>query len=299
VTQWSFWLDVLTEIWIAAIVVMSWSLLARWGVHSFGQSAFFGVASYTTAFLAVRQDQGFLVAALSGIGGAVLCSALFGLLLVRLRGLQFLLASLALAQVLWGLSARWYPVTGGDNGLPGVSRPVLGRITLDSAASFQILALAVFLLMLGVFLWLSKSSLGLRLSAIRSNEVRARTLGMNVTATKYATFLISGGLAGVAGVLRAYHNGFVGPQALSVMTSADAYLMGVLGGEFSLIGPMVGAAVLIPTKVIASHFTQYWVFPVGLLYLMTAVFMPSGLVAKVHSLVDRRPRSGQRSLARD
>ena len=282
-----FWVGVLTEVWIWGLLASSVNLVAKWGSHSLGQSAFFGLAAYSVGYVSTRTQLGLAAEMGIAVGVALIAALLFGLLLIRVKGLQFILLSIAFSQLLFAVSTRWFSVTGGDNGLPGIPRPEILGLDVYDPVVFHLITLAVFAPFFMIYVLVMKSSFGLSLDGIRENQARSVALGYNVAMYKFVAFGLAGLLAAVAGILRSYQNGFVGPQALGIVTSSDAYLMMILGGELTIFGPLLGAAILVPIRLLASQLTDYWIAVVGLIYVLTGVFAPSGLIRKAKEVIGR------------
>jgi len=275
-----FWIGVFTEVWIWGLLASSVNLVAKWGVHSLGQSAFFGLAAYSVGFASAKLQVGFAAQVALGIGVALASALLFGLLLIRIRGLQFILLSIAFSQLLFAVATRWFSVTGGDNGLPGIGRPEVFGADVYDPVVFHFITLGVFVPFFVAYVLVMKSSFGLSLDGIRENEARAVALGYRVATYKYAAFAFAGLLAAVAGIMRSYQNGFVGPQSLGIVTSSDAYLMMILGGELTILGPLLGALILVPIRLLASQFTDYWIAVIGVIYVVTGISAPNGVIRK-------------------
>ena len=288
----SYQLGLLTKMLILAIFAMSLNLILGYGgLPSLGHAAYFGVAAYTVGLLARRGFDHFWLDVGAGLVAATVTAALFGLLALRTRGSYLLMITLALAQVLWGIAFGWRSVTGGDDGLPGVPRPAAGLPwSLADSVRFYYLVLIVFGLA-SAFLWLVvHSPFGKALVGIRESERRMEVLGYNTWAHKYVTFVIAGGLAGVAGILFVYFNGFVSPADLSVVLSATGLIMVILGGAGTLFGPAVGSGVIIFLENTISAYTQRWLLGLGLIYVGVTLFAPSGILGLLRS----RRRSGKR-----
>jgi branched-chain amino acid transport system permease protein len=265
---------------IFALLAMSLNLLMGYtGLTSFGHAAYFGVAAYATAILAVRYGAGFWIAAGGAVAAAAATGALFGLLAIWSRGVYFLLITMALGQVTWGLAYRWTSLTGGDNGLPGVLRPGLVLVWPLSDVRgyflFTLLVVALAFLFLTVII---ESPFGYALRGIRESESRMRTLGYPVGGYKYVAFVLSATFAGVAGVLYAYYNGFVSPLDLHVSVSAQTLLMVILGGAGTVSGPVIGAGLLVFLQNLLSTFTRRWMGVLGIIYIVVVLFAPDGLV---------------------
>jgi branched-chain amino acid transport system permease protein len=276
----SYPLTLLTQALVSAIFAMSLDLLLGYtGLPSMGHAAYFGVAAYTVAILAVEAKAGFVVCLLAALVAAAVAAALFGLLAIRATGTYFLMITLALGMVMWGLAFRWVSMTKGDNGISGVPRPdVALPWDLSAPLPFFYFALAATALAwLGLGL-LVRSPFGMSLKGIRESESRMRSLGYNVWLHKYLAFIISGVFAGVAGVLWAYYNGFVSPVDVQLVTSVEALLMVALGGSGTLVGPAIGAALIVFLKNFVSVYTKRWLLILGAVYIGVILFAPRGIV---------------------
>ena len=213
---------------IFAVFALSLDVLMGYvGLPSLGHAAFFGVGGYTVTLLVVRQGVDWAPAALAALVASTLVAAVFGLIAIRAVDVFFMMITLALCQILWGLANRWGSFTGGYNGLPGLARPLP---VLESTVAFAYVTTLSLALVTVLGQRLVRSPFGLSLQGIRDREVRMAVLGYDVWLHKYIAFVLCGLLAGVAGVLNAFYNGFVSPMDLSIRMSAEATLMVVLGG---------------------------------------------------------------------
>jgi len=276
----AYQLSLLVKMLIFAIFAMSLDLILGFaGLPSLGHAAYFGAAAYTVSLLALRVVNNFWIDFPAGLLMAVGVSALFGLLALRTHESYFLMITLALAQVLWGIAFGWRSLTGGDDGLPGVPRPNLGLPwSLADRIPFYYFVLIFFALAL-VLLWIiAHSPFGRVLVGIRENEVRMKVLGYNVWLYKYVAFILAGLFAGLAGNLFAYYNGFVSPSYLSVLFSASGLLMVILGGAGTLFGPALGAGVIVYLENVISVYTERWLMILGVIYVLVTLFAPRGLV---------------------
>ena len=282
----SYQLGLLTKTLILAGFAMSLNLILGYtGLPSLGHAAYFGVAAYTAGLLALRGITNFWVDFGGGVAAAAATAALFGLLALRTRGAYLLMITLALAQVLWGIAFGWKSLTGGDDGLPGVPRPAAGLPwSLADGVRFYYFVLVVVVLATA-FLWLIvHSPFGRALVGIRENERRMEVLGYNTWAHKYVAFVVAGALAGVAGTVFVAYNGFVNPAYLSVVFSAMALIMVILGGAGTLLGPALGSLVIVFLENFISAHTQRWLLVLGVIYIAVTLFAPAGLMG----LVSRR-----------
>ncbi len=272
-------LTLLTQALIFGIMAMSLDVLLGYtGLPSLGQAAYFGAAAYAVALLATEGQVGLAGCAVAGIALATVTAAVFGVIAIRAVGTYFLMITLALGMIVWGLAFRWVSLTKGDNGVSGVPRPELGALNLTPPLPFFYFALTVAALVWLLLGLLVSSPFGLGLKGIRGSESRMRALGYNVWLHKYVAFVISGAFAGVAGVLWAYYNGFVGPTDVQLVTSVETLLMVALGGPGTLVGPAVGAAVIVFLKNFVSVYTKRWLLILGAVYIGVILFAPQGLV---------------------
>jgi len=288
----SYPLTLLTQALISAIFAMSLDVLLGYtGLPSLGHAAYFGVAAYTVAILAVDGRAGFVACVLIALLAAAGTSALFGLLAIRATGTYFLMITLALGMVVWGLAFRWVSMTKGDNGISGVPRPELGLPWNFGAPLpffyFTLAAAALAWLGLGL---LVRSPFGMSLKGIRESESRMRSLGYNVWLHKYLSFVIAGLFAGFAGILWAYYNGFVSPVDVQLVTSVEALLMVALGGSGTLVGPAIGAALIVFLKNFVSVYTKRWLLILGAVYIGVILWAPRGLVGALRA--DTTPLRG-------
>jgi branched-chain amino acid transport system permease protein len=276
----TYYLHLLTLTFCYGIMAMSLDLLVGYtGLSSLGHAAYFGVAGYTVGILATRYAWGFWPALALALLAALVVAALFGLLAMRATGPYFLIITLALGQIIWGLAYRWVSMTGGDNGLRGIPRPALGLgLHLGAIQHFYYFALAVAALAASLMCVLTASHFGLTLRGVRESESRMRALGYNVWLHKYLAFVIAGAFSGLGGVLYAYYNQFVSPADVSLVASANALLMVVLGGSGTLWGSMIGAALLVFLQNLISGVTQRWLTILGAVLVLSVLYAPEGIV---------------------
>ena len=275
----SYWVGLLTQSIIFAILAMSLDILLGYtGLPSLGHAGIFGVAAYTVAVMSTTYHAGFWACVASGIIVGTLLSIALGLLVSHVRDVYFLMMTLALGMVLWGVSYRWIPVTGGDNGISGIPRlEAHARMSISGAVPFYYIALLVFAacaLLMALFV---SSPFGFTLRGIRENESRMKSLGFNTWLHCYVSYVISGAFASVAGVGWAYYNGFVSPTYLDLTASSELFLMVTLGGPGTLIGPALGAGAIVLLKNVISAYTQRWLLLLGTVYIVTILAAPQGL----------------------
>ncbi|MFL5437786.1 MAG: branched-chain amino acid ABC transporter permease [Myxococcales bacterium] len=275
-------LTLVTQILIFAVFAMSLDLLLGYtGLASLGHAAYFGVAAYVVAILVTRNQASFWTCLGAAILAATTVAAVFGLVAIRATGVYFLMITLALGMVVWGLAFRWVSLTMGDNGISGIPRPSLGGISLAAPLAFHYLSLAVFLVAFALLSVVVRSPFGLSLQGIRETERRMRALGYDVWLHKYLAFVLAGAFAGLAGALWAYYDGFVSPVEVHLITSVETLLMVALGGPGTLLGPILGAAVIVLFKNLLSIYTKRWLLILGLVYIGVIVLTPRGILGAV------------------
>jgi branched-chain amino acid transport system permease protein len=275
----SYWVGLLTQMLIFAILAMSLDILLGYtGLPSLGHAGIFGVAAYTVAVMSTTYHAGFWTCVLAGIVVGTLLSLALGLLVSHVRDVYFLMITLALGMVLWGVSYRWIPVTGGDNGISGIPRlEAHAGLPISGAVPFYYVALLVFAACALVMALVMSSPFGFTLRGIRENESRMKSLGFNTWLHCYISYILSGAFASVAGVAWAYYNGFVSPTYLDLTASSELFLMVTLGGPGTLVGPALGAGAIVLLKNVISTYTQRWLLILGTVYIVTILAAPQGL----------------------
>src|SRR6266704_282755 len=266
-----------------SILVMSLDILLGYtGLASLGQAAYLGVGAYATAILATKYHFGlgwdFWLVVLIGILLGAALAAIFGLLAIRASGVYFLMITLALGQCVWGLAYRWNSLTGGDNGINVRERPKFGGIDLANEMTFFFLVFAIFCVALLLMYTLVRSPFGRSLAGFRERELRMKILGYNTWLHKYIAFIIAGGFGGLAGVLWAHTAGIVSPENVVLTTSVDALLMAVLGGAGTLVGGVIGALIVFGLREYLSTLVPWWQYVLGGVYVLTILFLPTGLI---------------------
>ena len=280
-----YYVNLASQVLIASIFALSLNLLVGYGgMTSLGHASFLGVAAYASALLTSRYGLGHGPAAIVAIAGTTVMAALFGLIALRASGLGFLMITLALSQVLWGLAYRMSNVTNGDNGVTGLTRPMPFGIPLDSAASFYWFALIVFAVAFFMMAIFVSSSFGSSLKGVRDQPRRMAALGFNPWMIRWITFIYAGFWGGVAGLLYVYYNKYIHPSSLSTTSSAEALLSVIAGGSGTLGGPVVGATLVLLLKNYASAYVERWNMLLGLVFLFIVLVMPTGIIPGLRKL---------------
>jgi len=285
----TFFVSLLTQTWIIAIAAMSLDLLIGFvGLVNFSQAALFGVGAYTVAIAATRfHVTGFVPGVVLGVLAAIVTAALFGLVALRAEGPGFIIITIALNEIVWGLAYQWVSVSGGDNGLTGITRPMVGPFDVSGNAGFYYVCLIAFAVSFGLLMTIVRSPFGLVLKGVRETPRRMRALGYNVWFYRYASLMISAAFAGLAGVLFAWYNQFVGPDVLSLDRSTQFLIVTILGGIGTLYGQLFGALVVVFLSNELSAVTQRWMLVLGVVYFVVVMYAPGGLVVLVPRLWER------------
>jgi branched-chain amino acid transport system permease protein len=281
-----------------AILVMSVDLLLGYtGLPSLGQAAYLAVGAYLTAILATRYQFGlgydFWLVVVGGILVGAALAAVFGLLAIRATGVYFLMITLALGQCVWGLAYRWNSLTNGDNGINLRQRPKFG-IDLANEVTFFYLVFGFFAVSLLLLYTLVRSPFGRSLAGIRERELRMKILGYNTWLHKYLAFIIAGAFGGLSGVLWAHTAGIVSPVNVELAFSVDALLMAVLGGPGTLVGGVIGAFIVFGLREYLSTLVPWWQYVLGAVYVLTILYLPTGLMGIPERIRQRRALSGNR-----
>jgi branched-chain amino acid transport system permease protein len=291
-----FYVNMASQVLIYALFALSINLMLGYGgMVSLGHAAYLGVAGYTCIIL-VTAGYNQLLAAVIAVLFSTAFAGLFGVLSLRAPGLGFIMITLAIGQIIWGIAYRYNDLTGGDNGLRHPARPMPFGLDIRDAESFYYFTLAVFAIA-AFFLWrFSRSPFGASLMGARDQPRRMRMLGYNVWLIRFLTFVFAGFWGSVAGILYVYYNLFLSPHALALQQSAEILLMAILGGASSFTGPIIGAAIITLVKNVVSSYVERWNTLLGAVFVLVIVFMPYGLVPGCKQLWRRWQNWRQKSV---
>lgn len=288
-----YFVNLASQVIIAVVFASSLNLLAGYGgLTSLGHAAFLGISAYTSAWLATKLGLGHAVTAPAALMVTTLMGMLFGWISLRATGLGFLMLTLALSQIVWGLAYRLVNITNGDNGISGITRPHPFGWNLDLSNNYYWFALLVGALCIWLMKRLVESPFGASLRGTRDQPRRMEALGYHVWAIRWTTFVISSFFAGVAGLLYVWFHKYIHPSVTAVPVSAEALLSVIAGGAGTVYGPVIGALIVVILKNYASAFIERWNMMLGLVFLFIVIFMPAGLVAGLTSAW-RRVRGGR------
>ena len=284
-----YFVNLASQVLVAVVFASSLNLLTGYGgLTSLGHASFLGIAAYSSAWMALKLGLSHAVTAPLALLVTTGAGMLFGWISLRATGLGFLMLTLALSQIVWGLAYRLVGVTNGDNGLSGLTRPHPFGWDLDVSNNFYWFALAIACACVYAMKRLVESPFGASLRGTREQPRRMEALGYNVWAIRWTTFVVSSIFAGVAGLLYVYYNKYIHPSSTSVSVSAEALLSVIAGGPGTIYGPALGALLVVMLKNYASAFIERWNLLLGLVFIFIVMFLPGGLVSML-SWFRRRP----------
>jgi branched-chain amino acid transport system permease protein len=274
----TYYINIASQILLFAVFALALNVIVGYaGLVSLGHAGLFAIAGYTAALL-LQSGYGHFAANSAAIVVTLASSAIFAVLALRSTGIGFLMITLALGQIIWGLAYRWASLTGGDNGVNVTTRPAPFGLSLSNAPSFYFACLIVFLLALATMVLFVRSPLGASLRGTRDQARRMSALGYNVWLIRFLAILFSGFWTGISGLLFVYYNQFISPQVSALTASAEVLLMVISGGTATLLGPIAGAVIVVVMKNVVSAYVERWNLVLGVIFIVIITFMPEGLV---------------------
>jgi branched-chain amino acid transport system permease protein len=275
-----FGMEILAEIAVFAILAMSLDLAAGYaGLVSLGHAALFGFGAYMFALFTVLWGWPASLAVVLATLATGAIALIVGAVVTRVQGVFFIVITLAIGEMGYEFFFK-NRALGGDDGLSGISRFDLSAIGIDLndpgvfALFLIVVAAAIYLLLVRLL----ASPYGAVLTGLHDNPGRMRALGLPVRAYQTSIFAFSGALAGFAGTLSAQHTQFITPNLLHWTTSGEVLVMVILGGLGTLVGPVIGAAVLTLLRHELSNFTDYWGFWLGFFLILIVLGGKNGIV---------------------
>ena len=274
-----YWRRFVTEVLIWGLLAMSSDLLIGYtGMVSFGHSAFFGLGMYgaAAALLLVAPPSLWLalLLGLAAAGGVAVFVAYFA---TRMRDIYFAITTLIFSQIFYVVIFTWTAVTGGENGLTFIRPPLFAWRLSPNLLHWFVLAVVTLSYLL--LRRITQSPFGMVLQSIRENEARTLAIGYPVKRYKVVAVMLSGLFAGLAGVLYALQNEYAAPDFVFFVVSGQVVIYNVIGGIGTLVGPILGAGVfLLLRDAFSRYFTEYYLIPLGLMFIAIVIFMPQGLL---------------------
>ncbi len=273
-----YYVNVASQILFYAIFALGLNVLVGYGgLVSLGHAGLFGISAYAAGYmlqLGYGHPEAILMALLMGLVGM----AIYAVLSLRATGIGFIMITLALGEIIWGLAYRWISLTGGDNGISLHSRPAPLGYSMADATVFYYVTLITFLVSVGLMWVFVRSPFGAALRGTRDQPRRMNALGYHVWAIRFWACMFSGLLTAVSAILFVYYTQFISPQTTALTSSAEVLLMVISGGPGTLLGPIVGAGLVVVVKNVVSAFIERWNFLLGAIFVAIVILMPEGLV---------------------
>jgi branched-chain amino acid transport system permease protein len=272
----SFYVFVATRILILGLFAVAYNVVFGYGgMPSLGHAAFFGIGGYTVGIAITRWSWPMPLTVPVALVLGALTAAVFGLFCLRVRGIYLLLITLALSQAVYGLAFYQTGLTGGDNGIPDIPRE-----GVPTGGGFYLLALVVTAVCVAALWAFMRSPAGMAIVGLRESESRMSATGYRVGLIRVVAFAVSGGFAAVAGSLEVYLQGSVSTAQLGWLVGAEVLVFAILGGDRRFFGPFLGAAIVTGLEVWVSTYTDRWPTVLGVVYIVTALFLPDGVVGR-------------------
>ncbi len=274
-----FWLHLVDITLVNALLALGLNVILKTGQVSLAHAGFMAIGAFASAQLTVKLDLPFLAGfAVSGLLAAAVAFVL-GLVILRLKGVFFLLFTFALNEFLFLLSKNVPALTGGNTGVMGIRSPALPFLAepLRSKAAFYYLALTVLALAVGFVAALYRSPLGRAMNAVRESEVLAAASGYDPMRIKVAAFSVGCLIAGLGGSLFAHFLLYIAPFSFTFWESVNFLLMNVVGGSGSLAGPLLGAALITPLPELLRGYVVWQQVLYGIAFMLFMRFLPDGL----------------------
>jgi len=291
-------LHILILLFLAVIMGEAWNVLGGYTVqYSVGHAAYFGVGAYTTLILLQYKQIPPWWGVWAAIALSLVVALAIGAITFRLRGPYFVLASIALAEIMRLIALNWKEVTNGAEGILLVDLPKLeigGKVVTDflSKVPFYYSGLALAAIVIAVNWGVEHSKLGYYFQAIREDQDAAHSLGINLYFWKNVSLLISAFFTAWAGAFYGLYTGFIDPNnTLTTDISVQMVLICIIGGIGTILGPVVGALVVVPlSELLRATVGQVHALIYGVLVVLVILFMPDGILGYVRKLVTRKPQ---------
>jgi branched-chain amino acid transport system permease protein len=289
-----FYTYIITLMFVTGLLAMSLNMVVgHGGMFQFHHAAFYGASAYVFALILKKTSLPLWVAFFAGPIIAAALGFLIGLFCVRLTRLYFGMLQISLGSLLWAIVFRWYDFTGGGDGIYGIPVPPLIS-SLKSSYYFILIVVTICLL---VIYLIFKSPFGATLLAIRDNPQRCEAVGINVRRHQLFAIVIAAFFAGMAGVLFVVLERSVFPDLLFWVLSLEIFIMCLLGGWFTFLGPLLGAALMVSLRTFVGIYTEYWTLILGVILILLIFFLPEGVMGFVtEKFASQAPNPRERSI---
>jgi len=283
-----YYVNLGSQIMIAAVFAASLNILVGYGgLTSLGHATYLGLSAYTSAWLFLKTGWDHGTTAVIAIVFTTFVGAIFGWISLRASGLSFLMLTLALSQIIWGIGYRWVSLTNGDNGLSGLTRPSPFGWDLENSTNFYWFTLIITIGCLFFIARIVNSPFGASLKGTRDQDKRMSALGFNVWKIRWFSFIISSFFGAISGLLYIYFNKYVHPSVMSITSSAEGLLCVIAGGAGTLAGPILGSILIVMLKNYVSGFVERWNMLLGIIFVFIVIFMPTGMVPGIQQIKNR------------
>ncbi len=278
-----YWLLILSEILIMGLFAISFNLLFGYsGLLSFGHAGFFGLGAYTAALLIQHNITSIAIIILAGIIITAIISLIIGFLSVKHDEIYFAMITLAFGMMLFTIAHNWTSLTGGSDGLPLMTMPVI-KIAGKKFSFFNPSVIYYFTLIITtistfILYRIVNSHFGLILTGMRENKERLIFSGANIRNIRLFAFVVSAIFSGIAGIIFCFFSSMATPESMHWSFSAKPVIMSVLGGAEVFLGPLFGSIVFYVLEQIIRQFTDNWMIFLGIFLIPIVIFFPKGIV---------------------
>jgi branched-chain amino acid transport system permease protein len=270
-------------------------LMGYAGQVSLGQAGFMAIGGYTSGYLAINYSLPSLLSIFAGIGMSLACALILSVVTLRLRGLYLALATLAFGLLVDSCAVGFLDITGGPSGLVGIPSFSVAGFEFATPRAMYFVVLALDVIILAGLAGAMRSGFGRALKAIRSDQMAAAALGINIIRYKLAAFLISVTLASLAGSMYAFFFNFLSPEMVGTGRSLELVAMLIVGGESTLLGGLFGALLLTLLPTVFQPLAIYKTFASGALLVASFLYLPQGLYGAMVQLAIRLVPSPRRT----
>lgn len=270
-----FYIYLLALIFVTGLLATSLNMVLGYGgMYQFHHAVFYGVGAYGFALMLTKTGLSPLLAFIVGPIVAGLVGLVMGIICVRLSKLYFGMLQIALGSLVWAIVFRWYSFTGGDDGIHGIPMP---SIISSTSGSYYFTLIVTVVCLVAMYL-IVNSPFGRVFQAIRDNPERSEGIGVNVKRHQLIGLTIAGFFGGVAGLLFVTVEGSVFPDLMFWTLSLEILIMCLLGGWFTFLGPMLGAAIILSLRTFIGIYTEYWTIILGIILMVLIFFLPEGVL---------------------
>jgi branched-chain amino acid transport system permease protein len=275
-------------IYFGFLAVSTGFLIGQGGMVSLAQAAFFGIAGYGLGLFGFERGIPFPIADIMAILLVLVFAAVFGMIANRAQGIVFLMITLAFGQVVFAFALQNTTLLHGWAGIRGIRPPTILGIDFYNTQYFYWAALAIYSFALFVLWRIVKSPFGLMLNGTRESSQRMAALGYPVFWIRVVAFLIAAVYAGIGGLLATYNAGVITPTTMQLSRMIWVLLMVILGGANYFWGPVVGTIVAVWLEVLISQVTERYNTVIGIIFVLTVLFSPTGILGFLDSLRKRK-----------